>query len=217
MTKLPDNNTCLSVDLLMRYINKKLTPEELDYVEQHIDTCALCSNGIEGALLYLDNTKKLFLNMEMMHRIGYRLDEKYDYYSTSRVKNTTNNTYSLQELLDMFATVPHYDALLTEVHRSAPSNSTSAPLVVLSPANESDCSDGLHLIFNKATQNDIEICIEDNEEEPVIEAIIAASSSKYELSTKNLRPGCYYWRLYLNNGDYLIGKFYIQKHFRPRL
>ena len=53
------NTTCISKEIMLRYINKQLTQKELFEVEKHTLDCELCTDAMAG-MKYARNSSVLF-------------------------------------------------------------------------------------------------------------------------------------------------------------
>ncbi len=64
------NTTCISKEIMLRYINKQLSKNELYEVEKHMLDCALCTDAYEG-MQYAQNSSILFaIDNKINQRVG---------------------------------------------------------------------------------------------------------------------------------------------------
>jgi len=207
----------LTLDLLIGYVNKTLTNTDVLEAEAIFDEHLIFSEALEGALLMTDDVQpfeQTYINDmlrnidDKVYQIQNRGNEHRNYITEAE------QTYTLDELLNMFAVVEHYDAILTEVERSATAVDFTT-FEVLAPLNGQDCSHSLQLVFSKAVAQDLEVWIENNQEEELLSALVPAGCTAFNIDTSSLSPGCYYWRIECNEEDFLLGKFYIRKDLMP--
>ncbi|MGB1206029.1 MAG: hypothetical protein ACPG5B_10295 [Chitinophagales bacterium] len=204
---------CMSIQQIVLYVNKTISDNELKTLDKHIDNCDLCAEAIDGALMFSDledltekNIKKRMANIS--NKLPF-LEEM------SFAKNTTTNkTYTLDELLAMFAVVPHYEPLLTEVHRSVASLG-AVSMKIIAPENGADCLNTITFRLNKTAIDNFEIHIENNQEETVIETFFPEGKDTYTVDIQQLQVGCYYWKMIIEDESLAIGKFYIKKAMMP--
>ena len=203
----------MNIEQIVLYINKSISDDELQKLDKHIDSCDLCAEAIDGALIFSDfeafkeiNIKKRLVN------IAYKLPLLKE---IEQQKGQTNEkTYSLEELLGMFAVVPHYEPLLTEVHRSI-ATFESVAMKIIAPENGADCQDTITFPLNKEASDNFEIHIENNQEESVIETFFPKGKHAYTIDIQHLQIGCYYWKMIVEDESLAIGKFYIEKKLIP--
>lgn len=67
---------CLRADMLLKYKNDELSGDELKSVEQHLSSCQLCSESLNG-LEYVDSSKFRELLNEINDKVDARVKEKY--------------------------------------------------------------------------------------------------------------------------------------------
>ena len=185
----------------------------MQILNKHIDNCCLCAEAINGALIFSDlenleekNIKKCLANIS--HKLPFLQSKTHSELATNDL------TYTLEELLSMFATVPHYEPLLTEVHRSAASLEAIS-MKIIAPENGADCQDTITFRLNKKAVGNFEIHIENNQEETVVETFFPQGKDAYTVDIQHLQAGCYYWKMIVEDESLAIGKFYIRNNMMP--
>ncbi|MEZ4888436.1 MAG: hypothetical protein R3E32_27155 [Chitinophagales bacterium] len=132
-------------------------------------------------------------------------------------------TYSLQELLDFFKPIEHFE---TANRRSSSAQANGLDDLVLTPMNEMDCRNfRLNFQLTEALPFDLELTIMNNHEEILYTQIIEANTLIFKASLFFLqsKAGKYYWRLKANTRDRVIRKkyisvvrsFFLKKHLNP--
>ena len=206
--------SCMNIQQIILYVNQTISDDELQILDKHIDNCDLCADAFDGALVFSDLEK---LNERNIKRRLANISQKMPFLQQSghsEVK-TDDDTYSLDDLLSMFATVPHYEPLLTEVHRSVASFEAIA-MKIIAPKNGADCQDAITFRLNKIASDNFEIHIENNQEETVIETFFPQGNDTYTIDIQHLPMGCYYWKMIVEDESLAIGKFYIRKKMMPK-
>lgn len=118
-------------------------------------------------------------------------------------------TYTLQELLDYFKPIEHFES----ANKRSNSSSKKAGLdaLVLTPQNEVDCTHyQLNFQLKEALYFGLELTILNNEEDILHTQIIEANTLTFTIYLDFLQPkvGKYYWRLKANTRDRAIRKQY---------
>lgn len=198
-------NPVLTTDELLNYINQTCSDSDIDLIEDKLANNELYQAALEGALFMADTddlTTQTLANLqnELAFRTGFSINQE--------------PTYSLAELLAMFEPVEHYDALLAEVERSAAAP-VSPPVHVLLPQNDINCYHTIVFELDRPTPTDLILIIENNQEDELIESVFPAHTQQYRQSLSGFAPGCYYWKLMLDEDNMLIGKFYVRKELMP--
>ena len=138
------------------------------------------------------------------------------YPSPTNNEEGATTTYTLEELLDMFKPVGHYELAIAESMDGGLRRFDN--LRVWEPINGINCTGGkLHFRLNRAVaQEDIIVRIENNREDTVLdEQLSGPASGEFEINVASLSPGRYYWKLKAGNQDAIIGMFFIHKDILP--
>lgn len=126
------NTTCISKELMMKYINKQLTKNELHEIEKHLLDCDLCTDAITGM--------KYAKNNSILMAIDNKIDAKISGKNTSFFRNRwlmaaasliaiIFGVYLLTSLFNQnnFSTTEM--AVLTEKEESKPLNEKTTTIV----------------------------------------------------------------------------------------
>ena len=199
-------NPTLTIDELMGYVHQTCSDEAIETIEWKLHASALNQAALEGALLManemdLDPQTMLNFKDELAFKAGLH-------------NNIEEPTYTLEELLAMFEPVEHYDAMLEVVERSAPTL-LPMPIHVLSPQNETNCYNTIIFELDRPAPQDLTLIIENNQEDELIENVFPAHAATYRQLLTGFAPGCYYWKLILDEDNMLMGKFYVRKDLMP--
>ena len=149
-------------------------------------------------------------------------DMEAPYHPTEEPATETEEpTYTLKELLDMFAPLPLFEeAISTAQHRDFLSESA---LQVSSPPNGTDFDQTFELRLKKRGEDPLKIRMFNNKEEEVLQATLPANQVRFTLDITHLKPGRYYWELTADVRDrrkkraygVILRSFFIQKKWMP--
>lgn len=118
--------------------------------------------------------------------------------------------YSIEYLKELFAPVPHYQPLLAMPTRAG-------NIEVLVPDNGVDCQDeGLYFELSEASDETLELSIENNQCEEVYSQEIEANALQFTVhfAAKDYPPGRYYWKLMVED-EMVISEFFVGKDLKP--
>ncbi len=124
---------------------------------------------------------------------------------------STPQSYTLEELLQMFGTVEHYERELVQMA----TRSKSQTFQIEQPSNGSDCSEQTQFVLSSNAPTDLQLIIENSSEDEVAEVVFPAHTDQLTINTKAFLPGRYYWKLIGNTQDTLWGFFFIKKDLLP--
>lgn len=128
--------------------------------------------------------------------------------------NSNEQSYTLEELLDMFKVVSHYEAAIEQANLAMAARSSR--LEVIRPANQADCTHDLTFELSKAVSEVLHLTIEDSEEDEVYEGKFPLNTTVFTpIFDKALLPGRYYWKLMGSTYETTIGTFFIHKELKP--
>lgn len=218
------NNKYLTLSQLIRYVEKKLSSEELNHVENILDNNPICNEALEGILLYVEQEG---IDEAEIERLLEEIGTQSGLIKSNLIHHPDEQkgVYTLNELLDMFNTVEHYEPLLAEFTERSGAVAFAADasvsqyqddLLVISPQTGEDCSDSICFILNRETQEELLLIIENNQEESLIETSFPADTDIHQISITHFRPGRYYWKLLLNDEDFIMGSFFVRKDLMPK-
>lgn len=131
-------------------------------------------------------------------------------------------TYSLEELLALFApakTMENIVLLEGNTRSTSAENIEEHKLQVKLPDNEANFDESLNIELQTPLNIPLHLIIINNQEERVLEQIIPANISAFEVSLKGCSPGRYYWKLYAkimpDTSSNIVRVFFIKRHLDP--
>lgn len=137
-----------------------------------------------------------------------RVETEYHELGLWHTKEASNEeTFSLDDILAMFAPIEHYESALTHADLRA------AGSILLQPQNGINFlpNDTLNFVWATALNEPITLSIENNQEDVVLEATIEAGTERYSLDLPNLPAGRYYFKLQGQSSGVYIGMFFVNK------
>ena len=147
------------------------------------------------------------------HRLKKRLRQKEADLKALKAKSETS--YTLQDLLDMFEPVPHYEHLLKAKNEQALVSRAGGCINLLSPQRNEAVNESLLFEFSAPSKEALTLLIENNNETEVFEEKLPQNASEYVVSVIHFAPGRYYWKLIGEDSDMLMGCFLVRKHLLP--
>ncbi len=118
--------------------------------------------------------------------------------------------YSIEQLKELFAPVPHYQPLLAMPTRAG-------GIEVLVPENGVDCTDeGLYFELSETSKELLELSIENNQCDEVYTLEIEPNTFQFTVPfvAKEHPPGRYYWKLMVED-EMVISEFFVGKDMKP--
>lgn len=191
----------MNSNIIEQYLNGSLSPEDLQAFEAQLATDTTLSEAVFFQKILQQTAQQYNQVRQVAQTLANLRQQRTD---------IAGNSYTLEELLAMFAPSSYYEEELA-LTRSGSNSSVQ----FLKPLPDADCLHTLTIEFATALLNPATVWVENNLEETVIsEQTIAASNTAYSLDIGHLKPGRYYWKLTYGE-DTFIGGFYIQKSLMP--
>ena len=123
-------------------------------------------------------------------------------------------TYTLEELLEMFTPVSHYEHFIHETEVV----SRSENLEVIVPENGIDASvEQIIFAFNNPLKKEAYVLVENNQEDELMSITLLPGVDYFRLDTRGFEPGRYYWKLTGADVDIMMGYFFIRKDLLPKI
>ncbi|MEZ4886780.1 MAG: hypothetical protein R3E32_18775 [Chitinophagales bacterium] len=195
------------------FITHRLSPEEAAMVELRIAEDAEWKEeeAFQREVLFTAIEVKKMQLRKQFAGIEAKLQKKYaNNLSTSidKIKTSIKEhvEYSVEQLKELFAPVPHYQPLLAMPTRAG-------SLEVMIPQNGIDCTDeGLQFELTEASDETLELSIENNQCEEVYTQEILPNTFQFivPFAAKDYPPGRYYWKLMVED-EMIISEFFVGK------
>ena len=216
---------CMSINILMDFVSQRLSPMEREYVFQHIEECETCADVLNGLeIINASSSMLLSKNIELsQERVSEILKKRFPGFGAKEKEgglDETEKLYTLEELLSMFKRVDYYDAHILECECRSIGAIDHKELKIKLPEEDEDGSVELIFELNQPAPDGLLLEIENNELDTVFSDNFPLQEERLNLShiTKNLKPGCYYWRITKEHTDsdtMLLGRFFIRKDLKP--
>lgn len=122
--------------------------------------------------------------------------------------NDEQPTYSLDELLSLFAAVPHYEAALAYTERGA----THQHLLMPQNGANFAAADDLVLQWDSPITEALVWILENNQEDELMRLSVPALVQQYRIALPTLSVGRYYFKLIGEHSGMYVGMFFVDKH-----
>lgn len=186
-----------------QYLAGKLTGKELQQFEQRLAADRTFYELVRAQQHIDDVLGDTFLVNFMQN-----LHEVAEAFHTEQAQAT----YTLDELLQLFGTHSENERQMAEVVRNRDATDS---LQILSPPNGEDCMEQATFILAQAINEDLYLYIEDSKGETKNTYNWPANRTHFTIPTANLSPGRYYWKLFGEHYQTLVGYFFVQKDLNP--
>ena len=196
------------------YLFNRLDSNQKDDFEDLLQSDEELKGDME-AYLGLQALAENLLEEDLLNDIMLDINER-------RSNQTQEITYTLEELLDMFAPSPAYEM---EVVRSADAAHPDAKqnIGLLKPENGEDCSEKLLIQLVQTYDFELNLVIKNNREKDVYRSILPPQTSQLSLNIQDMQllPGRYYLKLSPKNRrlarqyQTALKVFFVQKDLKP--
>ncbi len=187
--------------IIEQYLNGTLNAEDLRDFEAQLAADTTLAEAVFFQKL-LQQTAQQYNQVEQVTQTLTNLSKQR--------MDVAGNTYTLDELLGMFAPSAYYEEELALTR----SGSTSS-IQLTKPLPDADCLHILEIEFATSLPKPAAIWVENNLEETVIaEQNIASTNTEYTLDITLLKPGRYYLKVSIDDDTFIRG-FYVQKNLMP--
>ncbi len=128
------------------------------------------------------------------------IDQVLDYLIQEDVRKQLDKipkpqpTYTLEELLEMFAVSEVYEDMVEATYRGQ-QKQAEVQLIVLQPKNKINCQTELKFELEMPVPFKLNLSILHQKENIVLEQEIAANTKYFVVNVSKLKPGRYYWHL----------------------
>lgn len=210
--------------LIDQYLHQQLNASEQETVIQRIQTDAAFRQEMLMAKLVLQASKNIVDERstaglqnarELANKLGEDLflgddpAEEEDW----GIDEDVRPTYSLDELLQMFQPIGHYERQLSGKTRSG-RGGKELPLV--QPENGGDYPQILPISFSDALSTTLNISIYNSQDEVVLEKEeVLDKQDAISVDTTSLGPGRYYLKLRATGYAMILRSFFVQKGLMP--
>jgi len=191
-----------------------MTDKELEQIDNYLNG-ALAGQILHSFEERLAQDKAFYAVVLAQQHINEVLEDKHllefmqilqDVETAYKAKNAII-TYTLDELLSMFAKVDDYEEELTVIYRSVNNRVSLAE-----PQN------GIDVSLQKSISENIKLVIENSEEDKIGNYIFPANTKKLNVDTQDFLPGRYYWKLISTQKSFhtIWGFFFVRKDLMPQ-
>lgn len=205
--------------LIEKYLNDELPVMQLKTFEQRLqnESDLLKATFIDRVIEFSIRPHPLMKTKNIIKKLGDNL-----LYEGSR-KNSPPNTYSTEELFTIFQPLKHLERVTVTRNSNSLSKNTLQKLVVL-PENGVDVvNQKLQFDLRDKTRSLFKLEVLNNREKNVLTNLISINTYSFEISLENIKPGRYYWRLYIESNNRKLkkelgtatGYFFIHKSLMP--
>lgn len=222
------------------FFNRELKGKELKEFEQKLQNDSDFQNRVFVEKMVFEAAMELFgettstslqsvssIGLQKAKKLTAQLEEdlfENESWEDIEVDIDVTPTYTLQELLDFFKPIEHFESANRRSQSTIDKGGLSA--LVLSPKAEIDCPNfQLDFQLSKALPCDLELTIFNNQEDVLHTQIIEANALNFTVSLSFLRPkvGKYYWRLKANTRNRairtryksVVRSFFLNKGLNP--
>lgn len=144
----------------------------------------------------------------------HKLQNKLQILENKYKKASIEPTYTLDELLEMFGVVEHYDMVIADMDTALVARSRH--IKVLEPQNGEAIHDTLLFMFAEAMPKGITLVIENSLEEEIDKIQMVLGQTFFKKNITGWKPGRYYWKLFGQQIDTVMGTFFIRKDLMPQ-
>lgn len=199
-----------------QYLNGQLNDHELQTFLQRLATdepfaeAVFLQDQIQSEL-----TDTRFQNFKTtMTAVEAAYHTKIDEAALLMDESEEEGLYTLEELLEMFQPVNHYEKAISEAEFAGVVR--AGGMDIITPDNGADCSQSITFQLINPVSTPIKIVIENSEEDIVKRAKIEAGATQLTVDTSDLLPGRYYWKLKSKVHGTMLGMFFVQKGLMPQ-
>lgn len=199
------------IDLIQKYLRGELPPNEMNTMKVNINQNPVLAQEVADYQFLMEGI--IAVGASDFEAKVASWEQKYKLNKTDFEENTPKQeSYSLEELLEMFQPVRSYEK---QIAKELISTRGAGGLKVLSPKNEVDCSEQIRFELESPVNDTLKLTIENSEEDEVLKQNIAANTSSFTIDIKNFKPGRYYWKLRSKKYGMVLRSFFIQKNLMP--
>ena len=195
--------------------NERLKKDE-NFVEEVFVQKMIKEAAEEAHLLEVQAEAAADSSLDSFTQAMQAIDEAYhttinidDLLAEETTQEDVNQTYTLDDLLDMFGVVEEYEEAMALAERAGELN-------VIAPINGAEMRGEITFQLERPLDSKLKLRIENNQKQALVTQKIEAGTTTFTVSlpASDFAPGRYYWKLWGREGM-VIRSFFIAKGMMP--